>query len=40
MIKRGEKTLTMIRLEMGSAVAGSGTVVEASSNGSPWPPTK
>jgi len=40
MIKHGEKTLTMIRLEMGSAVAGSGTVVEASSNGSPWPPTK
>lgn len=40
MIKHGEKTLTMIRLEMGSAVAGSGTVVEASSNGQPWPPTK
>src|SRR5579859_4199782 len=40
MIKHGEKTLTMIRLELGSAVAGSGTVVEASSNGSPWPPTK
>jgi hypothetical protein len=40
MIKHGEKTLTMIRLELGSAVAGSGTVVEASSNGSPYPPTK
>lgn len=39
MIKHGEKTLTMIRLELGSAVAGSGTVVEASSNGQPWPPT-
>jgi hypothetical protein len=39
LIKHGEKTITMIRLEMGSAVAGSGTVVEASSNGSPYPPT-
>lgn len=39
MIKHGEKTLTMIRLELGSAVGGTGTVVEASSNGSPWPPT-
>jgi len=38
LIKHGEKTITMVRLELGSAVSVSGTVSEASSNGSPWPP--
>lgn len=38
-IKHGEKTLTMVRLEIGSAVSGAATFAQASSNGSPWPPT-
>jgi|SRR5579859_2717151 len=40
LLKHGEKTLTMIRLDIGSAVSGKGTVSEASGNGSPYPPTK
>lgn len=38
-IKHGHRTLTMIRLEIGSAVSGTGTVVQADSNGRPWPPS-
>lgn len=37
-IKHGHRTLTMIRLEIGSAVSATGTVVQADSNGRPWPP--
>lgn len=38
-ITHGQRTLTMIRYEIGSAVRGIGTVVQADSNGKPWPPT-
>jgi len=38
MIVHGERTLTMVRLELGSAVSGSGTVAAATANGRPWPP--
>ncbi len=37
LFKYGERTLTMVRLEMGSAVGGSGTVVSAQINGHTWP---
>lgn len=37
-IKHAERTLTMVRFEIGSAVSGSGTLVQADSDGSPWPP--
>jgi hypothetical protein len=37
-IKHGHRTLTMIRLEIGSAVSATGTVVQADSNGKPYPP--
>jgi hypothetical protein len=36
-IRYAERTLTMIRFEMGSAVSASGTTVQASANGSHWP---
>jgi hypothetical protein len=36
-IRHAERTLTMIRLEIGSAVSGSGTAVQAFSNGRTWP---
>jgi hypothetical protein len=36
-IRYGERTLTMVRLEMGSAVSGSGTTVQASTNGRTFP---
>jgi hypothetical protein len=39
MIVHGERTLTMIRLELGSAVSGNGTIVAATSNGRTYPPT-
>ncbi len=38
MIVHGERTLTMIRLELGSAVSGSGSVSAATSNGRQYPP--
>jgi hypothetical protein len=34
--KHGTRTLTMLRLEMGSPVSGTNVVAEASVNGSPW----
>jgi hypothetical protein len=37
-IRHAERTLTMIRFEIGSAVSGKGTGVQANSNGTPWPP--
>lgn len=37
-ITHGQRTLTMIRYEIGSAVSGKGTVVQADGNGSNWPP--
>lgn len=36
-IKHAQRTLTMIRFEIGSAVSGSGTTVQAFSNGTHWP---
>ena len=39
MIQHGERTLTMIRFEIGSAVSGIGTIVGINSNGSNYPPT-
>jgi hypothetical protein len=39
LITHGQRTLTMIRFEIGSAVSGSGTVSQADGNGQPWPPT-
>jgi len=36
-ITHGQRTLTMIRFEIGSAIGGSGTAVQAFSNGRPWP---
>jgi hypothetical protein len=38
LIKHAERTLTMVRLELGSAVSGQGTGVQAFSNGRTWPP--
>jgi hypothetical protein len=38
-VQHGQRTLTMVRFEIGSAVSGNGTVVQATSNGKPWPPT-
>jgi hypothetical protein len=35
----GTRTLTMLRLKLGSPNGGNGTVVEASTNGQPMPPT-
>ncbi|SRR6266481_644979 len=35
----GSRTLTMLRLKLGSPNGGSGTVVEATTNGQPMPPT-
>ena len=37
LIRRAERTLTMIRLELGSAVSGKGTGAQAFSNGRTWP---
>ena len=37
-IKHAQRTLTMIRFEIGSAISGKGTVVQADSNGTQWPP--
>ena len=37
-IRHAERTLTMIRFEMGSAVSATGTTVQASSNGTTYPP--
>lgn len=37
-ISHGQRTLTMIRYEIGSAVSGKGTVVQASGNGQNYPP--
>src|SRR5260370_16172037 len=34
----GTRTLTMLRFKLGSPSVGSGTVVEATTNGQPWPP--
>jgi hypothetical protein len=34
---KGTRTLTMVRLELGSPVSGSATVAEANVNGRPWP---
>lgn len=36
-IKPGEKTLTMLRFELGSSVDGTGTAGGTKSNGRPWP---
>ena len=38
-IAHGERTLTMIRFEIGSAVSGGGTGASGGSNGKPWPPS-
>ena len=38
-IAHAERTLTMFRLELGSAVSGSGSGAYATSNGRQWPPT-
>lgn len=38
--EEGTRTLTMMRLELGSPDAALLTVAEARSNGRPWPPTK
>jgi hypothetical protein len=37
LIRHAERTLTMVRLEIGSAVSASGTAVQAFSNGRGWP---
>jgi len=37
--QHGQKTLTMLRIELGSPNGAGMTVVQASSNGRPWPPT-
>ena len=39
LLQHGQKTLTMLRLELGSPSGASMTMVQASSNGQPWPPT-
>jgi hypothetical protein len=38
LIRHAERTLTMIRLELGSAVSGTGTVAQVFSNGRTYPP--
>ena len=38
LLEHGQRTLTMVRFELGSPVAGSGTVVALNGNGSPIPP--
>lgn len=38
-ISHGTRTLTMIRYDIGSAVSGEGTAVQADSNGRQWPPS-
>ena len=37
LIKRGEKTLTMLRFDLGSSIGGGGTGGGAGTNGSTWP---
>lgn len=37
-ITHAQRTLTMIRYEIGSAVSGKGTVAQGTGNGSPYPP--
>ena len=37
MILHGDRTLTMVRLELGSAVSGTGTLSAAATNGRSWP---
>lgn len=37
-ITHAQRTLTMIRYDIGSAVSGRGTAVQADSNGTQWPP--
>ena len=37
LIKHAERTLTMLRLELGSAVSGTGSGAQAFSNGRTWP---
>ena len=39
LLQHCRRTLTMIRLELGSPVSGTGTVVQADSNGRTYPPT-
>lgn len=39
LFQRGQKTLTMLRIELGSPHGAGLTVVQADSNGRPWPPT-
>ena len=39
LFQHGQKTLTMLRLELGSPNDGNMTVVQADSNGQPWPPS-
>jgi len=39
MIAHGERTLTMVRLELGSAVSGNGSGSAATANGRTYPPT-
>jgi len=36
-VQHSKKTLTMLRVEMGSPTSGSGSVVTAMTNGVPWP---
>ncbi|SRR5216683_3949936 len=38
LFQHGRRTLTMIRLELGSPVSGTGTIVQATTNGQPYPP--
>ena len=40
LIQYGRRTLTMLRFDLGSPVSANGTVVQADSNGSPYPPTR
>ena len=38
LIEHGRRTLTMVRFELGSPVAGTGAVVALDGNGRPYPP--
>jgi hypothetical protein len=38
-ISHGTRTLTMLRFELGSSLAGGGSAASATSNGRTWPPT-
>ena len=38
LLEHGRRTLTMVRFELGSPVAGTGTVVALDGNGTPYPP--